>query len=127
MAASPVDYDLKGSRANPCDSKSADFHPGIDIANSYGSKIYAFAKGTVILSGYYSGYGNAVILNHHNGLETLYGHTSKILVSKGQEVEKGQLIALEGSSGRSTGLHVHFEVRKNGTPVSPMGFIKGVK
>ena len=116
-----------GVRANPFNLRASDFHPGMDIASDYGSKIYASAKGTVTRAGSYSGYGNAIVIDHHNSLETVYGHTSHIYVEVGQEVEKGQLIGLVGSTGHSTGPHVHFEVRKNGTAVNPMDYIKGGK
>ncbi|MFA9397563.1 MAG: M23 family metallopeptidase [Clostridiaceae bacterium] len=114
-----------GDRENPFDLSSTEYHKGLDIANYYGTKIYASAKGTVTLATYYGGYGNAIIINHHNGYETIYGHTSKIYVSEGDEVEKGDLIALVGSTGSSTGPHLHFELRKNGVPINPLNFIQG--
>lgn len=114
-----------GYRNNPFNSWTKDFHPGIDIASGYGSKIYAAAGGTIILAGSYGGYGNAVIIDHHNGYETVYGHSSKIYVEKGEDIEKGQLIALVGSTGSSTGPHLHFEVRKNGTAIDPLKILRG--
>lgn len=114
-----------GYRKNPFNGGSKDFHPGIDIAGSYGSKIYAAAGGTITLAGGYGGYGNAVVIDHHNGYETVYGHTSKIYVIKGKNVEKGELIALVGSTGSSTGPHLHFEVRKNGTAIDPLKILRG--
>jgi len=99
------------------------FHAGLDFAASYGSTIRAADSGTVIFAGWYGGYGRAVIINHGHGITTLYGHTSELYVSEGQTVERGQAIAAVGSSGFSTGPHLHFEVRRDGTPVDPMGFL----
>lgn len=99
------------------------FHAGLDFAANYGSIIRAADSGTVIFAGWYGGYGRAVIINHGKGLTTLYGHTSELYVSEGQTVHKGQAIASVGSSGLSTGPHLHFEVRRDGTPVDPMNFL----
>jgi murein DD-endopeptidase MepM/ murein hydrolase activator NlpD len=101
----------------------ARFHAGIDFGASYGSVIRAAEGGRVIFSGWYSGYGNAVIINHGDGITTLYGHTSKLYVSDGQTVQAGDAIAAVGSTGLSTGPHLHFEVRKNGEPVDPMPYL----
>lgn len=99
------------------------FHSGQDFAASYGSTIRAADSGTVIFAGWYGGYGNAAIIDHGNGISTLYGHTSQLYVSEGQTVKRGQAIAAVGSTGLSTGPHLHFEVRKNGTPVDPMNYL----
>lgn len=99
------------------------FHGGLDFAASYGSKIRAADSGRVIFAGWYGGYGRAVIINHGNGMTTLYGHTSELYVSEGQAVERGQAIAAVGSTGFSTGPHLHFEVRRNGTPVDPANYL----
>lgn len=99
------------------------FHAGLDFAASYGSTIRAADSGTVIFAGWYGGYGRAVIINHGHGMTTLYGHTSELYVSEGQTVQRGQAIGAVGSSGFSTGPHLHFEVRRDGTPVDPMGFL----
>jgi murein DD-endopeptidase MepM/ murein hydrolase activator NlpD len=99
-------------------------HNGIDIAASTGTNIYAYQSGKVTFSGWKNGYGNVVIISHGSGLQTYYGHCSKLLVKTGQSVEKGQHIAEVGSTGRSTGPHLHFEVRKNGTPVNPAPYLK---
>ncbi len=99
------------------------FHAGLDFAASYGSTIRAADSGTVIFAGWYGGYGNAVIIDHGKGITTLYGHTSELFVSEGQTVQRGSAIAAVGSSGLSTGPHLHFEVRRDGTPVDPMGFL----
>ena len=102
------------------------FHTGIDISGggAYGRTIVASDGGVVISAGWDSGgYGNCVRINHRNGLVTLYGHASRVLVSPGQRVTKGQAIALIGSTGNSTGPHCHFEVIKNGTKVNPLGYV----
>ncbi|MBF2006426.1 MAG: peptidoglycan DD-metalloendopeptidase family protein [Chlorogloeopsis fritschii C42_A2020_084] len=99
------------------------FHAGLDFAASYGSTIRAADSGTVIFAGWYGGYGRAVIINHGNGITTLYGHCSELYVTEGQSVQRGQAIAAVGSTGLSTGPHLHFEVRKHGTPVDPMAYL----
>ena len=99
-------------------------HEGVDLADPYGTPIYATAGGVVIYAGWMSGYGRLVKIRHAFGLETRYGHMSKIRVKKGQRVSRGDRIGDMGSSGRSTGPHVHYEVRVGGTPVDPMKFIK---
>ncbi len=98
-------------------------HSGMDFAGSYGSTIRAADSGTVIFAGWYGGYGKTVIINHGRGMSTLYGHSSQLYVSEGQTVKKGQAIAAVGSTGLSTGPHLHFEVRKNGTPVNPANYL----
>jgi murein DD-endopeptidase MepM/ murein hydrolase activator NlpD len=99
------------------------FHAGLDFGASYGTTIRAADSGTVIMAGWYGGYGNAVIIDHGKGITTLYGHTSQLFVFEGQTVQRGQAIAAVGSTGLSTGPHLHFEVRKDGTPVDPMNFL----
>ncbi|MEE3715589.1 peptidoglycan DD-metalloendopeptidase family protein [Tumidithrix elongata RA019] len=99
------------------------FHSGIDFGADYGSMVYASDRGTVIYAGWYGGYGNAVIIDHGNGLTTLYGHCSELFVNEGQVVQKGQPISAVGSTGFSTGPHLHFEVRANGEPVDPAQFL----
>lgn len=99
------------------------FHAGLDFAASYGSTIRAADSGTVIFAGWYGGYGRAVIVSHGKGITTLYAHTSELYVSEGQSVQKGQAIASVGSTGLSTGPHLHFEVRNNGTPVDPANYL----
>lgn len=99
------------------------FHAGIDIGVDYGTPVHAADSGTVIYAGWISGYGNAVIIDHGNGLQTLYGHNQSLAVSEGQSVSKGDVVAYAGSTGNSTGPHVHFEVDQNGSPVDPMGYL----
>ncbi|QDR81916.1 murein hydrolase activator EnvC family protein [Sporomusa termitida] len=99
------------------------YHSGIDIGADYGDSILAADSGTVVFSGWMGGYGKAVIINHGGGISTLYAHNSELLVEEGYRVQKGQLISRCGSTGYSTGPHLHFEVRENGTPVSPLGYL----
>ncbi|MHC5613209.1 MAG: murein hydrolase activator EnvC family protein [Nostoc sp.] len=99
------------------------FHAGLDFAASYGSTIRAADSGTVIFAGWYGGYGRALIIDHGNGMTTLYGHTSELYVTEGQAVKRGQAIGAVGSTGFSTGPHLHFEVRRDGTPVDPANYL----
>jgi murein DD-endopeptidase MepM/ murein hydrolase activator NlpD len=98
-------------------------HNGVDFGAEYGSVIRAADNGVVISAEWTGGYGNAVIIDHGNGLTTLYGHTSQMYVTVGQAVQKGQPIAAVGSTGFSTGPHLHFEVRRQGEPIDPMPFL----
>ena len=98
-------------------------HEGLDIANAPGTPIFATADGVVTYADVKAGYGQIVILDHGYGLETWYGHTKKVLVAKGQKIKRGDRIALLGNTGMSTGPHVHYEVRVNGTPVDPLSYI----
>jgi murein DD-endopeptidase MepM/ murein hydrolase activator NlpD len=99
-------------------------HAGIDLGASYGTPVYASDGGTVTFAGYNSGgYGYLVIIDHNNGYETYYGHNSSLAVSEGQQVAQGELIAYVGSTGDSTGNHVHFEIRKNGVPENPLNYL----
>ncbi len=108
-----------GPRNDPINGKRA-FHEGIDFAGRRGSDVMAAAAGVVVWSGSRWGFGNTVEINHGNGYSTLYAHNEKNLVKVGETVKKGQVIALLGSSGRSSGPHVHFEVRRNGQAVNPI-------
>jgi murein DD-endopeptidase MepM/ murein hydrolase activator NlpD len=102
----------------------SDFHPGIDIANDSGTPIVATADGVVTAAGWNSGgYGNMVDINHGNGIMTRYGHARQVVVSVGQQVKRGQIIAYMGSTGFSTGPHVHYEVQVNGQPVNPVNYL----
>ena len=111
-----------GSRVHPVLGYRR-FHAGVDFGAPHGTRITAADSGKVIFSGWYGGYGNSVIVDHGGGLTTLYAHASRLTVSEGQSVVKGQAIAAVGSTGLSTGPHLHFEVRRNGNPVDPMGFL----
>lgn len=101
----------------------SDWHPGIDIANDYGTPVQATADGYVAFSGWYGGYGKMVKIDHGNGIETIYGHNDELLVQVGQSVKKGEVISYMGNTGASTGTHVHYEVRVNGTAVNPANFL----
>lgn len=98
-------------------------HTGIDIGIDEGTLVHAADGGTVVGAGWYSGYGYTVVIDHGNGMSTLYAHNSAVNVSEGQAVSKGQVVAYSGNTGNSTGPHLHFEVRVNGDPVDPMGYL----
>jgi murein DD-endopeptidase MepM/ murein hydrolase activator NlpD len=113
-----------GVRSDPFHAGAA-MHPGIDLAGQYGTPIYATADGTVLRAGWNSGgYGNLVELDHGRGITTRYGHMSVILVHEGEHVTRGEQIGRMGSTGRSTGNHLHYEVRIDGRPVNPIPFMK---
>lgn len=112
-----------GRVSSPFGPRWGKIHQGIDIANSRGTSIYASDGGTVRKAAWQGAYGNLVIIDHGNGFETYYGHASKLLVTPGQKVAKGEKIALMGSTGRSTGSHLHFEIRKDGIPKNPSNYI----
>ena len=107
-----------GWRQNPFGG-GPDFHPGLDIAAPMGTTITAAAAGTVIMAQWYGGYGNYILIDHGGGISTGYGHMSAIYVAKGQVVKRGQAIGAVGSTGASTGPHLHFEVRRDGKPIDP--------
>jgi murein DD-endopeptidase MepM/ murein hydrolase activator NlpD len=111
-----------GGRTDPFDGHEA-VHKGVDIAGQSGSEVLSVATGVVTRAGIASGYGYLVEINHGNGYATRYGHNQEVLVAVGDTVTRGQPIALMGSTGRSTGPHVHFEVLRNGQQVDPLSFI----
>ncbi len=113
-----------GHRADPFTGQRT-LHQGIDFAGRRDSEIIAVAAGVVIFSGERYGLGNVVEISHGNGYTTLYAHNNKLLVKLGDKVKKGQTIALMGSTGRSTGHHVHLEILKDGRAVNPLKFVKG--
>lgn len=113
-----------GFRVHPI-SGVRKLHTGIDMSAGSGVKIVAAGNGVVILASWYGGYGNAVVIDHGAGLSTLYAHQSKLAVSVGQSVSDGEVIGYVGSTGYSTGPHLHFETREFGTPVDPMPFLNG--
>lgn len=100
-----------------------EMHAGLDIANSLDTPIVATADGEVVQSGWGEGYGNVVKIDHGNGIATMYGHNARLAVGVGQKVKKGQVIAYLGSTGRSTGPHVHYEIRVNENPVDPISYL----
>ena len=111
-----------GYRTDPFNSRR-EWHPGVDIAGKLGEPVVAVAAGIVTYAGKHGGYGNLVEINHGNGFVTRYGHNSKVLVAVGDTVSKGQEVALMGSTGRSTGPHVHFEVWRSGRLVNPIKYL----
>lgn len=114
-----------GYRTHPVTGVKNSFHTGIDIGNApTGTNIYASKSGKVIKAGWNTAYGNMIIIDHGNGISTLYGHASKLLVSVGDTVKQGDIIAKVGSTGYSTGPHLHFEFRENGKSVNPGKYIK---
>ena len=114
-----------GSRQDPFNGEGA-FHAGIDISSHYGSPILAPADGTVTYADFYNGYGRLLEIDHGNGVQTRYGHLSGFAVTDGQSVRKGQVIGYVGMSGRSTGAHLHYEVRIHDTPVNPHKYLRNV-
>lgn len=115
--------DSFGVRGNPFGGGSAEFHPGQDIAAPRGTPVFAPADGKVVEAGWKNGYGQTVVLDHGNGLTTRYGHLSKIEVAAGQELKRGEELGQVGSTGRSTGPHLHYEVRIGDLPVSPLHYL----
>ena len=112
-----------GMRTDPFNGKR-EFHSGMDLAGKLGTKVHAVASGVVTWAGDRYGYGKLVEINHGNGYVTRYGHNEKVLVKVGETVKKGQIISLMGSTGRSTGPHVHFEVILNGHTVNPRKYVQ---
>ena len=112
-----------GGRSNPFSGYGYDYHPGIDIGNDYGAPIYAGASGHVEFAGWFGGYGRYVKISHGYGYETAYGHMSSIAVSSGDYVKKGEVIGYVGSTGYSTGPHLHYEVIINGQDSDPLELI----
>lgn len=113
-----------GTRSDPFNGH-ARMHQGIDIRGPLGTPVYATADGVVTRSEWANGYGNLVEINHGNGLETRYGHLSRLIAQPNERVRRGQLIGLMGSTGRSTGSHLHYEVRIAGNAVNPLPYIEG--
>ena len=116
-------WPVSGPITSPFGERWGTLHPGIDIGVPTGTPIHAAGPGTVVWCGWMSGYGNLVMIDHHNGLATLYGHQSRIAASCGEQVQTGDVIGYVGCTGFCTGPHLHFEVRLNGTPVDPLGYL----
>ncbi len=112
-----------GHRENPFGGSNVETHKGLDIKGPYGAPVKAMAKGVVEFAGLRGGFGNCIILKHGNGFETLYGHLSKILVQVDQKIDIGEQIGNIGSTGRSTGPHLHYEVHRNGQQINPESFL----
>jgi murein DD-endopeptidase MepM/ murein hydrolase activator NlpD len=122
----PVDGKLEsgfGGRRNPFGGSSYELHTGQDIVVAWGTPVVAGAKGTVIFVGWQNGYGKLVVVDHGGGLTTRYGHLSEADVTQGQQVVRGEFIGRVGSTGRSTGPHLHYEVRINDNPVDPLQYL----
>ena len=117
-------YPARGIISSPFGYRGGEFHTGLDIAAPTGTPIYAADGGVVVSAGWRGGYGNCIVIRHSNGYETLYGHTSAMFVSAGQSVSKGQHIGNVGSTGRTTGPHVHFEVIIGGQQVNPLNYLR---
>jgi murein DD-endopeptidase MepM/ murein hydrolase activator NlpD len=116
-----------GGRRNPFGGRRYEYHEGQDIDAAYGTPVQVAATGKVTIAGWQRGYGNVVYVDHGNGLSTRYGHLSKIEVRVGDAVTRGQTIGLVGSTGRSTGPHLHYEVRINNQPVNPKQYLPGAE
>ena len=112
-----------GHRENPFGGSNVETHKGLDIRGPLGAPVRAMAKGVVKFAGQRGGFGNCIILKHANGFETLYGHLSKILVKPAQKIDIGQQIGKIGSTGRSTGPHLHYEIHRNGQRINPQSFL----
>jgi murein DD-endopeptidase MepM/ murein hydrolase activator NlpD len=112
-----------GYRRHPLSGRTV-FHEGMDIQAGYGTPVRAAADGSVKKSGWMSGYGQAIVIDHGYGFETLYGHNSRLMVGVGQQVKKGQIICYSGNSGASTGPHLHYEVHIGNQPVNPAPYMK---
>ncbi len=108
-----------GRRRNPFNRKKVQFHSGLDIACRINSRVFSSRSGRVVFSGFKKGYGKLIIIKHEHGYHTYYGHLNRPLVKKGQKVNTGEFIAYSGNTGRTTGPHLHFEIRKSGKPVNP--------
>jgi murein DD-endopeptidase MepM/ murein hydrolase activator NlpD len=113
-----------GTRSDPFNGR-ARMHQGVDLRGALGTPVYATADGVVSRSEWSSGYGNLVEINHGNGMETRYGHLSRLIAQPNERVKRGQLIGLMGSTGRSTGSHLHYEVRIAGNAVNPLPYLQG--
>ncbi|MBO8155610.1 MAG: peptidoglycan DD-metalloendopeptidase family protein [Bacillaceae bacterium] len=111
-----------GKRSDPFTGREA-VHTGIDLAGPWGTPIYAAADGTVIFSGRDGGYGNSIVINHNSTYQTRYGHMSRLAVNEGDKVKKGDVIGYMGSTGRSTGSHLHYEIIKNGNMIDPYPYM----
>jgi len=116
-----------GGRRNPFGGRGYEYHEGQDIDAAYGTPVQVAATGRITVAGWQRGYGNVVYVDHGSGLSTRYGHLSEIDVTVGQTVTRGQTIGLVGSTGRSTGPHLHYEVRINNQPVDPRRYLPGAE
>ena len=134
LSSLPTEWPAQGTITSPFGSRldpfsgGASFHPGLDITAPYGERVVASGSGVVVSAeNNGDGYGNKVVIGHGNDISTLYGHLSAILVKNGEEVKEGDPIGRVGSTGRSTGNHLHFEIRVDGTPVNPLAYLASDK
>lgn len=134
LSALPTNWPVRGTVSSPFGGRldpfsgGASFHPGLDLTAPYGASVVAAGSGIVIAAGNKGdGYGNKVVISHNGSISTLYGHLSAILVKKGETVKEGDPIGRVGSTGRSTGDHLHFEIRVDGTPVNPLAYLASDK
>src|SRR5206468_7534629 len=123
-SAAGLIWPVSGPVTSPFGYRWGRLHAGIDIGVPYGTPIHAAASGTVVLAGWTGGYGNYTCIDHGGGLATCYAHQSSYAVSGGAQVSQGQVIGYVGNTGHSFGAHLHFEVRINGNPVDPLGYLQ---
>jgi murein DD-endopeptidase MepM/ murein hydrolase activator NlpD len=123
VSSSGLIWPVQGPITSPFGMRWGRMHEGIDIGVPYGTPIHAAAAGTVIYAGWMSGYGNLIVIDHGHGLATAYGHQSALAAGNGQSVSQGQVIGYVGCTGHCFGPHLHFEVRVNGAPVDPLGYL----
>jgi murein DD-endopeptidase MepM/ murein hydrolase activator NlpD len=123
VSASGLTWPVSAPVTSPFGWRWGRMHEGVDLGAPYGAPIAAAAAGTVIYAGWLGGYGNLTVIDHGGGLATAYGHQSRIVVSVGQNVAQGETIGYVGSTGHSTGPHLHFEVRVDGAAVDPLGYL----
>ncbi|MGE5454840.1 MAG: M23 family metallopeptidase, partial [Methylocystaceae bacterium] len=112
-----------GQRTNPFKGRRGEVHHGLDFSGNVGNEVYAAGKGKVIFAAWDTDYGRLIKIDHGNGLVSWYGHNYRMQVKKGQQVERGDVIALMGSSGRSTGPHCHFAIQQDGEFISPWSYL----
>ncbi len=124
LSGRPQGWPLFGTITSRFGPRNGGFHTGIDIANVSGTPVFATGDGVVVFKGYVGGYGNLVEIDHGNGFSTVYAHLSRFAVELGDRVEKGDIIGYVGRSGRTTGPHLHYEVRIRGVPVNPEPYLK---
>ncbi len=118
-----LSWPLRGQITSPYGTRWGSLHAGVDIAGGYGAIIRAAAPGKVVFCGWFGGYGRCIIIDHGDRMSTLYGHAQALLVSLGQKVARGDAVAKVGSSGNSTGPHLHFEVRVDGVTINPLSYL----
>jgi murein DD-endopeptidase MepM/ murein hydrolase activator NlpD len=123
VSSSGLIWPVQGPITSPFGMRWGRMHEGIDIGVPSGTPIHAAAAGTVIYAGWMSGYGNLTVIDHGHGLATAYGHQSALAAGNGQTVSQGEVVGYVGCTGHCFGPHLHFEVRVNGTPVDPLGYL----